>query len=84
MNCLNIIQIVTKIKDSKWFDKLVFFIPTIGAVLGIPKTMVFANSLNKRIILANYLHNLLSVHMKKDGEKLIQIFNSRLELDTKA
>lgn len=84
MDCPNIIQMIAKIKDPKKFDKLTFLVPTAGAVPAIPKIMVFVDSLNEKVMLANHLHNLLPAYMKKDGERLIWIFNSILESDTKA
>ncbi len=75
---------IVKIKDPKVFDKLAFLIPTADAVSAISKTMVFVNSLDERITLVNHLRNLLPAHMKKNGERLIQIFNSILELDINA
>lgn len=83
IDCPNIIQIVAKIKDLKEFDELVFFIPIASVVSIILRTMVFVNSLDKRVTLANYLHNLPFTYVKKNRKRLTQIFNSILEPNTK-
>ena len=81
---LNIMQMVAKINNSKEFHKLAFLVLTTGAISAISKIMVFINSLDNRVTLANHLRNLLTTYMKKDEVRLIQIFNSILELDIKA
>lgn len=84
MDCSNIIQMVAKTKDPKKIDKLGCLNLTASVVSAIPKTMVFVDYLDERVILGNHLHNLLPVHMKKDRKRLIRTFISRLEPDTKA
>lgn len=51
----NIMQIIAKIKNSKEFNKLVFLVPTADTVSAIPKIIIFVNSSNKKVTLANYL-----------------------------
>ena len=76
-------QIVAKIKKPKKFDELVFSILTVDTALAILKTIVFVNSLNKKIMLILYLQNLLITYMKNDRKKLIKIFILILEPDIK-
>lgn len=80
----NIMQMIAKIKDPKEFYELAFLVSIASAVSAIPKTMVFVDNLDEGVTLANHLRNLLPAHMKKDGERLIQKFNTILESDTKA
>ena len=84
MNCLIIMQIVAKIKKSKDIDKLVFFILTTNKVLALRETMIFVNSLDKKVTLAIYLQNLLFAYIKYDRKRLIRTFISILKLDIKA
>lgn len=74
-------QIIVKIKNPAKFGKLAFFILITGAILAISKTMIFVDSLNKGIILAIHLHNLLFEYIKDDRKKLIRTFTLILELD---
>lgn len=84
MNCLNIMQIVAKIKKLKDFDELAFFILTTSRALALPKTMVFVNSLDKGVTLVIYLQNLLFTYIKYNRKRLIKTFISILKLDIKA
>lgn len=77
-------QIVVKIKNPAKFGKLAFFILINGAILPISKTMIFVDSLNKRIILAIHLYNLLFEYIKDNRKKLMRTFTLILELDTKS
>lgn len=61
---------IVKIKDLKKFDKLDFLISTTDVVSVILK-MILVNSFNKKVILVNYLHNLLFLYMKKNKKRLI-------------
>ena len=59
-------QILAKIKKLKEFDKPAFLILITAVASVIPKIIVFVNSLDKRVILAIYLQNLLFMHIKSD------------------
>ena len=76
-------QMVIKIKTPKEFNELAFLVPTAGATSTIPKTMVFVNSLDDGMTLAYHLCNLLSAHIKNDGERIIRTFISVFEPDAK-
>lgn len=76
-------QILIKIKTSKQSYKLVFLIITAGTVSVIQKTIIFVNSCNNRITIANHLHNLLFIYKKNNKEKIIKIFTLILELNIK-
>lgn len=84
INCINIMEIIVKIKNPKEFDKLAFFISTIGEILIIPKIIIFVNSFDKRVMLINHLYNLLPMYMKKDDKRLIKIFILILKFDIKS
>ena len=77
-------EIIVKIKNPKEFDKLAFFISTIGEILIIPKIIIFVNSFDKRVMLINHLYNLLPMYMKKDDKRLIKIFILILKFDIKS
>lgn len=79
----NIIQMVAKITTLKEFHKLIFFIPTTSTVSAIPKTIVFVNSLDDRMILAYHLHNLLLTYTKNDRKRIIKTIILVFEPDTK-
>lgn len=76
-------QIVAKIKTPKGFDKLNFLIQTTNTAAAILKIIIFVKNLDKKMVLANILHNFLLTYMKNDGEKIIKIFTSILKLDAK-
>lgn len=76
-------QILVKIKTSKQLYKLVFLIITTDTVSVIQKTIIFVNSCNNRIIVANHLQNLLFIYKKNNKEKIIKIFTLILELNIK-
>lgn len=71
INCSNIIQRIIKIKKLKEINKLALLILTNDIVSTIPKTIIFIDTLGEKVILANYLYNLLSAYIKKDQERLI-------------
>lgn len=75
---------VAKIKKAKEFDKLAFLISTASVTLVIPKTIVFVDSLDKKVMLAIYFQNLLSEYIKDYGERLIKTFTLILKLNRKA
>lgn len=77
-------QRINKIKDLKKLDKLAFSALTAHAALTILKIIIFVNNFNKRVILAIYLQNLLSKHIKNNRKMLIKMFTFILKLDTKA
>lgn len=53
LDCPNIIYGITKIKKLK-YKKLDVFVPSIRGLSAIAKTMIFIDSINKRIILTDY------------------------------
>lgn len=71
------------LKKPKKFDKLAFFVLTIGVTSTIPKTMIFINGFDERVMLAIYLQNLLSKYMKNDRKRLIRTFILILKWGTK-
>lgn len=84
IDCLNIMQIIAKIKNLKEFDSLVFFILIASIALTISKIIIFFDSLDKKITLAIYLQNLFFKHIKSNGKKLIKTFTLILKPNTKA
>lgn len=79
----NIIYLIAKIKTLKDFEKLDFLILTTSIISTILKITIFINSLNKYMVLANHLHNLLIAYMKNNKKSIIRIFTLVLELNAK-
>lgn len=73
----NIAYDVAKIKKSR-YKELNVFVPSIGDLSIILKTIIFVNSINEGIALIEYLCIKLSNNLKNKVEQVIQCFHSNL------
>ena len=73
----NIIYSIAKIKKPG-YKELDVFVPLIGDLSTILKTMIFVDSINEEMALIEYLRTKLSDNLKDKAEQVIQCFYSNL------
>ena len=74
---LDIIYVVAKIKKPE-YQELDIFVPSIGGLSAILKTMIFVDSINEGMVLIQYLHIKLPDNLKDKADQMIQCFYSNL------
>ena len=82
LNRTNIMQLVVQI-NKPGYEKLDFLLPKKGELSYIPKTIVFTDSIDKKIALEKYLQSHLLEKFKNWGNKIIMSFLLDLESKTK-
>ena len=78
LNRTNIIYLVAQI-NTLGYEKLDFLISKKRELSCIPKTMVFVNSINKKIVLGKYLRSHLSKKLRSQEIKIVQFSLVRSE-----
>ena len=73
----NITYVVAKMKKPG-YKELDVFVPSIGGLSAISKTMIFVDSINEGIALTKYLRTKLSDNLKDNAEEVIRCFHSNL------
>lgn len=77
LDCSNITYSVTEIKKPG-YKELDIFVLSIESLSTILKTMIFVDSINKRIALTEYLCTKLSDNLNDKAEQVIQCFHLNL------